>query len=302
VSGRARTRIVRGLAVVATSIAAIAAGPGAAQAQAQAAGRATAGTTTGTSARGLHYEVAGRGDPVVLIHAFQTDLREWNEIAPALARTHRVIRYDVRGHGQSAGADSSYSNADDLLDLLRGLGVARADLVGLSMGSTIALELALAHPEMARRIVMISPGVPGIGRADMLPWMTPIIAAVQARDTARAAELWWQSPYFAGVRERGRAGEAYHVVVRDNGKVWTGNPSVQRRPDPPAGRRLGEVKAPMLVIVGALDGSASRAHGDTLVAHVRGARLVTIPGAGHMVSLAAPAEVVKAITPFLAAK
>src|SRR5262245_26651634 len=55
----------------------------------------------GTSAQGLHYQVTGSGDPVVLIHAFQMDLREWDEVAPVLAHTRRVIRYDVRGHGRS---------------------------------------------------------------------------------------------------------------------------------------------------------------------------------------------------------
>lgn len=66
----------------------------------------------------LYYESAGHGDPVVLLHGGNLDSRMWEPQFLALARDHRVIRYDARGYGRSAGADTPYSAHDDLLALL----------------------------------------------------------------------------------------------------------------------------------------------------------------------------------------
>ena len=65
------------------------------------AGAATVASPDRVSAVGLQYRVDGSGPDVVLIHGFQTDLREWDDVAAGLAATHRVTRYDVRGHGRS---------------------------------------------------------------------------------------------------------------------------------------------------------------------------------------------------------
>ena len=108
-----------------------------------------------TTRHGLRYVIEGAGPPVVLIHAFQSDLREWDEVAPLLARSHRVIRYDVRGHGRSAGLVAPIAATDDLRQLLDEIGVGKASVVGLSMGSEIALDFALAHPGCVDRVVMV---------------------------------------------------------------------------------------------------------------------------------------------------
>lgn len=250
------------------------------------------------SARGLHYRVSGRGDPVVLVHAFQTDLREWDEVEPILARSRRVIRYDSRGHGRSP-ATASFSHHEDLDNLLSELGVDLADVVGLSMGATIALDFALEHPTRVRRLVLVSPGVPGVASTASFDWMQPILAAVRARDTARAAELWWATDFFAATRARGDGGLRYRAVVMDNAHIWLGDRRLERRLDPPAGARLEELRAPLLAVVGEHDVSDAPRHADTLVARAAGARRLTIAGAGHMVSTDRPAELAAAVLDFL---
>src|SRR5262249_47300833 len=99
---------------------------------------AGAQVTTGKTASGLHYEMSGSGEPVVLIHAFSVDRRMWAPQIAALEKRFRVIRYDQRGHGNSGAPVEPYAPHDDLRSVLDALGVGRATLVGLSAGSTLA--------------------------------------------------------------------------------------------------------------------------------------------------------------------
>ena len=155
------------------------------------------------SAVGLHYRLEGSGPDIVLIHGFHTDMREWDDVAAGLTSTHRVMRYDVRGHGRSTIPATLPPSTDDLLALLDELQIARATIVGLSMGATIALDFALTHPTRVDRLVLISPGIPGVDVQPRLDWMKPIIDAVRGGNPRRAAELWWEGPILDGVPRTG---------------------------------------------------------------------------------------------------
>jgi 3-oxoadipate enol-lactonase len=227
---------------------------------------------------------------VVLIHGFQMDLREWDDVAPIVAKSRRVVRYDVRGHGRSTVTDPLPSTSVDLLALLDSLGIDRATLVGISMGSTVAIDFALTHPHRVDRLVLLSPGVPGIKAAAPLDWMQPIIEAVKRGDARRAAELWWESPLLAGVRHRGAA--RFRPVVLDNARVWT-LPSRPPPLQPPAGTRLSELKMPLLVVAGEHDRSGSLDVARILAREVEGARLVLLTHAGHMLTLERPDDVAR---------
>ncbi|MGW5053602.1 alpha/beta fold hydrolase [Actinokineospora sp. NPDC004072] len=108
----------------------------------------------------MYYEIHGSGDPVVLLHGALSGIEtSFGAVLPLLAKTRRVIAVEVQGHGRTADVDRplSYQQvADDVAALLRHLGVERADVFGYSMGSGIALELALRHPEAVRKLVLAS--------------------------------------------------------------------------------------------------------------------------------------------------
>src|SRR5688572_6157105 len=96
----------------------------------------------------LYYEVTGKGRPVVFVHGFGCGIRSWDPQVSALSRKHRVIAYDVRGHGVSdappeAAAYSQATSVEDLRQLLDVLRVRRTAVAGLSMGGNIALNFAL---------------------------------------------------------------------------------------------------------------------------------------------------------------
>lgn len=111
----------------------------------------------------MHYQVKGEGPDVVLVHGITSCLAQWYvEILPALAKSHRVTIYDLRGHGLSELTEHGYSSFDmssDLLALLDHLNIEKPILVGHSFGGAIALHLALRHPERVRAISLLDTGL-----------------------------------------------------------------------------------------------------------------------------------------------
>jgi len=112
------------------------------------------------------YVDLGSGPPVVLIHGSISDYREWSTQMEALAKHYRVIAYSRRYHWPNSppGKDADATiprQAEDLAAIIKSLGVAPANIVGHSYGGTVALFLALQHPELVRTLVLLEPPVPG---------------------------------------------------------------------------------------------------------------------------------------------
>jgi pimeloyl-ACP methyl ester carboxylesterase len=110
----------------------------------------------------LYYEQHGTGPPVALIHGLGSSSRDWFAQIPHLASRHRVIVCDLRGHGQSAKPSGPYSMpqfARDVAVLLRKLDAVPAQIVGLSMGGMVALELAASTRGLVRRLVVANSAV-----------------------------------------------------------------------------------------------------------------------------------------------
>lgn len=108
----------------------------------------------------MYYEVHGSGDPVVLLHgAFMTITNNWTGWIEELSKTRKVIAVEMQGHGRTADIprDITAENlADDVAALLEYLKIPRADLIGYSMGGTVAMQCAIRHPDKVRKVVVIS--------------------------------------------------------------------------------------------------------------------------------------------------
>src|SRR5262245_47419701 len=109
----------------------------------------------------IHYTIHGRGDPVILIHGLYSNGRmNWDltGITAELANQHQVIALDCRGHGQSGKpeAEGSYGTnmVEDVVRLMNHLKIARAQVVGYSMGGMIAMKLATMHPDRLSSVVL----------------------------------------------------------------------------------------------------------------------------------------------------
>lgn len=114
---------------------------------------------TGTTR--LAYDEAGSGPAIVFVHAGVADRRMWDHQFTAFARTHRVVRYDWRGHGGSADHEGPVAHHEDLLALMDALGIERAVLVGASFGGAYCADAALAAPERVEALALVCPGMSG---------------------------------------------------------------------------------------------------------------------------------------------
>ena len=106
----------------------------------------------------IHYVRAGQGDPVVLLHGFPQTWYMWRKIIPALAERYTVIAPDLRGFGESSKPIGGYDKrtvAEDIYQLVRGLGFEKIFLVGHDLGGPAAYAYACAHPEDVRRLVIL---------------------------------------------------------------------------------------------------------------------------------------------------
>lgn len=116
----------------------------------------------------LYYEITGAGQPLVLIHGNFGDRRHWDLQFIELSKKYKVLRYDCRGYGKSAlpKADEAYKDCEDLKALMEFFGIKKAHLCGLSQGGDIAIDFALAYPEMAISLIPIGPQVMGMGEEE----------------------------------------------------------------------------------------------------------------------------------------
>ena len=131
----------------------------------------------------MYYEIHGTGEPLVLLHgAFSAIGTSFGELLPSLAERRQVIAFELQAHGRTADIDRPLSIeqlAEDVAAALGQLGIERADIFGYSLGASVALHLAIRHPDVVRKLVLASvtynlSGVhPGLmeGLADMKPEM-----------------------------------------------------------------------------------------------------------------------------------
>ncbi len=251
----------------------------------------------------LYYEVAGTGEPVVLIHAGICDSRMWDEQWAVFARQYRVIRYDVRGFGKSPIPSQPYADRDDLYALCRHLGVEQANIVAVSMAGHIAIAFALEHPEMIRSLVLVASGVGAAPPSEALQHVwEEVDAAFTAGDVAMANELelraWVDGP--------GRAPDQVDPTVRERVREMNGNvlmlaneEAVERPLEPPARERLGELRVPVLIIVGDYDQPHVITSADLFEAAIAGSKKVIMRGTAHLPSMERPDEFNSLVLDFL---
>ncbi len=252
----------------------------------------------------LYYEIAGAGRPVALIHGFTLDTRMWDDQFLPFARHFQVIRYDMRGFGRSAlPGPEPYSHAEDLKGLLDALDVEKASLVGLSKGGAVALDFALTYPERVAALAPIDTVLGGFdwsadGSArDSLVWQRAREGGIPA-----AKESWLAHPLFAPALRQPAVAARLNRIIEDYSGWHFINANAEQGLDPPAARRLAELRAPVLALVGEHDLPDFRRVTEVIGREAPGARAIVILGVGHMANMEAPEQVNEAVLRFLAAE
>jgi pimeloyl-ACP methyl ester carboxylesterase len=223
----------------------------------------------------------GDRPPLVLLHPGVGDSRIWDPVLPRLGGRYRVIRYDARGYGRSPQPTGGYSRLDDLVAVLDHVGLARAPLVGCSMGGGAAISLALADPGRVSALVLLCPGVSGYD------W--PEEPELDAEYEALSAAEDLDGLVALGLREWAAAGAEPGVVAQLRSAVpgWLGEDRYARL-DPPAFDRLGELDVPSVLLLGDRDRPALIACDEQIAARIPGCRLVRVPGVDHLPPLRVP--------------
>jgi len=267
-------------------------------------------TTLAVNGVRLEVRSGGQGMPLLLLHGFTGRGASWGPHLRAFQRSHRTIVVDLLGHGRSdAPADPARfaveRQADDLAALLGAVGAPVADVLGYSMGARIALALALDHPAVVRRLVLESPsaGIADPAERDRRRAADEALAETIERDGVAAfVEHWEGQPLFAShatlpvaAREGLRRQRLGHMPAGLANALRGGGQGAMT----PLQRRLGEVRAPTLVVVGSLD-PVGRERAAAVAGGIPGARLEVIEGAGHTPHLERPAAFRRLVTVFLA--
>jgi pimeloyl-ACP methyl ester carboxylesterase len=253
----------------------------------------------------LAYRAAGSGPPVVLLHGGGLDHRMWTEQLDALAAGFRVVAVDARGHGRSATPTGAFRHCDDLAVLLERLDIAPAALVGVSLGASTALDVALEHPHLARAVVVVGAGT---GEPE---FRDPFVLGVFA-DQLRAAQQqdragWIEASLRLGFGPDRALDEVDPVVVgrcremlRDTLARHVG-PAGPVLPTPVtrSWERLPGIGVPVLAVVGDLDSGDHNGMAARVARSVPDGRLATVTGAAHYPNMERPAEFDRILLEFL---
>jgi 3-oxoadipate enol-lactonase len=255
---------------------------------------------------GIYAEVAGEGPAVALIHEGICDSGMWEAQWEAYSRRHRVLRLDLRGFGRSPLEAGTFSNARDVIETLEAQGFSRTALVGVSLGGRVALEVALARPDLVSALVLVAPGFPGHDWSDEVKagWAEEE-AAFEAGDLDTAVEVnlrtWVDGP-------RRRPEDVDPDVRRRVGEMQRRAFELQLPFEdsaeeellvPDLADRLGELGMPVLVLVGDEDVQDMHEIAARLAREIPGARSATIAGTAHVPSMERPAEFDELVLGFL---
>jgi pimeloyl-ACP methyl ester carboxylesterase len=254
----------------------------------------------------LYYEVAGAGPPFVMLHAGVADSRQWNNEFARFQRGFRVLRYDRRGYGNSEPVEGEFSHMNDLVGLLDHLQIDQPlILMGCSMGGSLAMDFALAHPSRARALIMVGAGPTGL-RLDVPehPKSADAEKAYDDGDLDLVAELETQIWFDGMGRTASQVDQSMRRLLHDMNRRRLSLDAKQlgkRVPDTsvPAAGRLGELNIPVLVVAGVHDEPYTHAAASYMVEQLPSARCVTMADAAHFPNLDHPDEFQRIVTSFL---
>ncbi len=225
------------------------------------------------------------------------DLHSWDSLWAALGEDLQALRYDLRGFGSSAwDSQRPYDHADDLLAVLDARELETVDLVGISLGGSVALNFALRHPGRVRSLVAISPGLVAWEWSESWreQWRT-VADAAREGNIQEARERWWRHALFDSVRDTPAGPALRQSIFRYSGVHWLGDPHVRALPDI---ERLHTLQAPTLLLTGQKDLPDFRLIGEVIAASAPRVQWRDFADCGHLVHLEAPEACAREIREF----
>jgi pimeloyl-ACP methyl ester carboxylesterase len=250
------------------------------------------------------YLEAGRGRPVVLVHGFPLSKAMWQPQVDALASVARVLVPDLPGFGGSRGFDGPptvEAMADRVAEFLTAVGVREPAVVGgLSMGGYVTLAFARRHSGRLAGLILADTKAEAddeTGKANRDKMI------VLARESGPGAVVDQMMPKLVGAGTMARepqVAERLRAIALEQSGAALADALLAMRNRPDSGPGLAAIGVPTLVVVGAEDTLTPPEKAEYLARAIPGAKLVVIPGAGHVANLEAPQAFNAAVVDFLA--
>jgi 3-oxoadipate enol-lactonase len=245
----------------------------------------------------------GRGEPLVLIHGLADDHRAWRRALPDLALRHRVVLYDLRGHGQTSLGEPDETLrqlGEDLIALMDAIAIDAADVAGFSLGGTIAMRAGIDHPDRIRRLALVATSS-RVGRSaadwyrrrvEMVDGKDPSLRETLDRDTA---DVYAEAP--AEVDEGLLIRRQSTADPRGYRNACAAMAGLNAAPLDP---ELRAITAPALVVASEKDNHCPPRAAEIIASGIGGSRLEILPDAGHAIPVEKPRELASLINSFLA--
>jgi pimeloyl-ACP methyl ester carboxylesterase len=189
----------------------------------------------------LYYEIYGTGSPTILLHGGLGSIGMFTELLPALARSRQVIGVELQAHGHTADVDRPFSfeqMGDDVAALIKHLGFEKADVIGYSLGGGASLQTAIRHPEVVRKLVLLSAPCKRDG------WYPEVLQGMSFMNAQAASAMVGSPPHAAYVAAAPRPDD-WTALVSKTGDLL--------RKDYDWSRHLAAMKVPTLVVIGDAD-------------------------------------------------
>jgi pimeloyl-ACP methyl ester carboxylesterase len=259
----------------------------------------TAGNYASVNGLNMYYEIHGRGEPLILLHGGVGAIEMFGEVLPLLAKGRQVIAVDLQAHGRTADIARPLSfelMADDIAALITHLGFESTDVMGYSLGGGVALQTAIRHPNVVRKLVVVSTPFKRDG------WYPEVLAGM-GQMGPEAAEPMKQTPMYQLYASVAPKPEDWPVLLTKLGQLL--------RQDYDWSKDVAAIKAPTLIVVGDAD-SVRTAHAVELFGLLGGgkadagwegfgmsnARLAILPATTHYHIFFSP-TLASTVTPFL---
>jgi pimeloyl-ACP methyl ester carboxylesterase len=247
----------------------------------------------------LHHDVTGTGSPMLLIHGTGADGTVWRAARPTLARGHRVISYDRRGHGRSpgpapSGTHAHLRHAEDGLELLeRHAAREPAALVGWSSGGIIALQMAVLRPSRVRALVLVEPPLWARNHSDMRMLLAMLRVFWHRKQRPRQATAAF---YRAVCRYHDDGGGNGFDALSDERResILVNADAVMAELSAGTGESLtpellGRVRCPVTLLLGGRSAPMFRRVARDLGRVLPQLRIATVADAGHLMMIESPA-------------
>lgn len=239
----------------------------------------------------ISYETVGEGKAIVLIHAGGLDRKMWSKQLNSLKKDYKLIAYDLRGHGNTRMINDELFEIEDLNSVLRSEGVSKINLVGCSLGAIIALDYAIARPDVVEKLVLVSPGLIGFQEKDeaFLQLMTTYMEQIQQENKVGIIDNLKRLNAI-GLKERTFEPED-EAYINNQLTAFVESGNYLRAPKIKLTNpieHLRKLKTEVLILNGVYDFDYIKKNAAELKKHLPNATKVEVKEAGHLINLEQP--------------